>query len=174
MMKNLYNIVALLCLFTAGASAQEASFVASADRTQAAVGDQIEVTFTLNGSSGAKNFRAPAFRDFDVASGPNQSTNMQFINGAMSSSVSYGYVIVPRAEGKFTIGPAAIEYNGKTLQTQPITVTVTKGAPPQHRNRRNDCIHLGSLRITNRAASARTKSAAVRSASGSAWTRRRL
>jgi glyoxylase-like metal-dependent hydrolase (beta-lactamase superfamily II) len=23
-------------------------------------------------------------------------------------------------------------------------------APPQHRNRRNDCIHLGSLRITNR------------------------
>ncbi len=28
--------------------------------------------------------------------------------------------------------------------------TDTKGAPPQHRNRRNDCIHLGSLRITNR------------------------
>ncbi|HLP76654.1 MAG TPA: MBL fold metallo-hydrolase [Candidatus Paceibacterota bacterium] len=28
--------------------------------------------------------------------------------------------------------------------------TDAKGAPPQHRNRRNDCIHLGSLRITNR------------------------
>ena len=28
--------------------------------------------------------------------------------------------------------------------------TDTKGAPPQHRNRRNDCIQLGSLRITNR------------------------
>lgn len=28
--------------------------------------------------------------------------------------------------------------------------TDTKGAPPQHRNRRNDCVHLGSLRITNR------------------------
>lgn len=26
----------------------------------------------------------------------------------------------------------------------------TRGALPQHRNRRNDCIHLGSLRITNR------------------------
>jgi len=25
-----------------------------------------------------------------------------------------------------------------------------KGALPQHKNRRNDCIHLGSLRITNR------------------------
>jgi hydroxyacylglutathione hydrolase len=28
--------------------------------------------------------------------------------------------------------------------------TDTKSAPPQHKNRRNDCIHLGSLRITNR------------------------
>lgn len=28
--------------------------------------------------------------------------------------------------------------------------TDTKGAPPQHRNRRNDCVHLGSLRISNR------------------------
>ena len=28
--------------------------------------------------------------------------------------------------------------------------TDTKGAPPQHRNRRNDCIQIGSLRVTNR------------------------
>jgi glyoxylase-like metal-dependent hydrolase (beta-lactamase superfamily II) len=28
--------------------------------------------------------------------------------------------------------------------------TDAKGAPPQHKNRRNDCIQLGSLRITNR------------------------
>jgi glyoxylase-like metal-dependent hydrolase (beta-lactamase superfamily II) len=28
--------------------------------------------------------------------------------------------------------------------------TNSKNAPPQHRNRANDCIHLGSLRITNR------------------------
>ena len=28
--------------------------------------------------------------------------------------------------------------------------TNSKNAPPQHRNRANDCLHLGSLRITNR------------------------
>ena len=28
--------------------------------------------------------------------------------------------------------------------------TDSKSAPPQHKNRRNDCVHLGSLRITNR------------------------
>jgi hypothetical protein len=134
MVKAITYLIGLVFFLSAMVVAQNESFVASVDRTQAAVGDQIEVTFTLHGSSGAKNFRAPAFRDFDVASGPNQSTNMQFINGAMSSSVSYSYVIVPRTEGKFTIGAATIEYNGKTLQTQPITVTVAKGAPKQQRN----------------------------------------
>jgi glyoxylase-like metal-dependent hydrolase (beta-lactamase superfamily II) len=28
--------------------------------------------------------------------------------------------------------------------------TDSKNVPPQHKNRRNDCVHLGSLRITNR------------------------
>jgi glyoxylase-like metal-dependent hydrolase (beta-lactamase superfamily II) len=28
--------------------------------------------------------------------------------------------------------------------------TDAKASPPQHKNRRNDCLHLGSLRITNR------------------------
>lgn len=28
--------------------------------------------------------------------------------------------------------------------------TDSKSAPPQHKNRRNDCIHVGSLRVTNR------------------------
>ncbi len=28
--------------------------------------------------------------------------------------------------------------------------TDTKGAPPQNRNRRNDCVHVGSLRVSNR------------------------
>ena len=28
--------------------------------------------------------------------------------------------------------------------------TDTKGAPPQNKNRRNDCVHIGSLRVTNR------------------------
>jgi glyoxylase-like metal-dependent hydrolase (beta-lactamase superfamily II) len=28
--------------------------------------------------------------------------------------------------------------------------TDTRGAPPQNKNRRNDCVHVGSLRVTNR------------------------
>ena len=115
------------------ALAQGVSFTASVDKNQVAAGDQIEITFALNGSNGGKNFRPPAFDNFVALSGPNQSTNMQFINGSMSTSVSYSYVIQAHAEGKFTIGAASIEINGKQLQSQPIVITVSKGAAPQSR-----------------------------------------
>src|SRR5437016_2724352 len=58
------------------AFAQSPTFIASVDKNQVTVGEQLEVTFTMSGSGGAKNFRAPAFKDFALLSGPNQSTNM--------------------------------------------------------------------------------------------------
>jgi hypothetical protein len=125
--------IILLLIFILGvlsqSFAQDASFVTVVDRNKMSSDEQFEVTFTLNGSSGGSNFRPPAFNDFLTISGPNQSTNMQFINGAMSSSVTYSYVLQPRGEGKFVIGPATINYNGKLLQTQPITIEVAKGSP---------------------------------------------
>ena len=123
----------LVQLFVLGMDAQGQSFVASVDRMTVAVGEQFELTFSLSGGGGGSNFRAPALNDFVVLSGPNQSTNMQIINGAVSSSVSYGYVLQARTEGKLVIGPATINDGGKQLQTKIITMTVTKGAPPQRR-----------------------------------------
>jgi len=109
--------------------AQSGTFTATVDNNRIAMGEQLEITFTLNGSG--KNFQPPAFSDFVVPSGPNQSTSMQFINGAMSQSVSYSYVLQPRAEGKFTVGPATIESGGRKIQSNNITIEVTKGSPQQ-------------------------------------------
>jgi hypothetical protein len=107
---------------------QDAAFTASVDRNTMSSSEQFQLTFALNGSSAGKNFRPPPLNDFLVLSGPNQSTSMQFINGSMSASVSYSYILQPRAEGKFTVGPASIDYDGKTLKSQPLTLTVSKGA----------------------------------------------
>lgn len=110
-------------------TAQDASFTASVDRNRVAMGEQLEITFSLNGSG--KNFQPPAFNDFLVLSGPNQSTSMQFINGAMSQSISYSYILQPRSEGKFTIGAATVESGGKKVQSNSITIEVAKGSPQQ-------------------------------------------
>jgi hypothetical protein len=123
------NILAVLVLLaTVMFAAQDGPFAASVDRTTVAVGEQFELTFTLNGTTGGDNFQPPPLNDFLVASGPNSSTNMQIINGAVSSSVSYNYVLQPKAEGKFTIGPASINVKGKTEKSQPIVITVVKGS----------------------------------------------
>jgi hypothetical protein len=126
------GIVIILCfVLVLAAIAQDATFTASVDRNKIGMGEQFEITFMLSGSGGGSNFRPPAFNEFLTLSGPNQSTNMQFINGATSMSVSYTYILQPRAEGKFVIAPAFITHNNKQLQTQPVTIEVTKGAPPQ-------------------------------------------
>lgn len=106
-------------------------FTATVDRSRVAMGERFELTFTLNGSGSGKNFRPPQFTDFLVLSGPNQSTNWQFINGKTSASITYIYIMQPRAEGKYTIGAASVELDGKTLQTKPLTIEVTKGSPQQ-------------------------------------------
>jgi hypothetical protein len=129
-MDRLVIIGVLICFLVSPAifAAQDGPFVASVDRTTVAVGEQFELTFTLNGSTGGDNFQPPPMNDFLVASGPNSSTNMQIVNGSVSSSVSYSYVLQPKAEGKFTIAPASIVVKGKTERSQPIAITVVKGS----------------------------------------------
>jgi len=110
--------------------AQEAVFEASVSRNPVSAGEQFELSFALTnaGIGGGKNLRTPDFSSFSILSGPNQSTSMQFINGSVSSSVTYSYVLQPKDVGKFTIAAASVEAGGKTLTTEPIVVEVIKGS----------------------------------------------
>jgi hypothetical protein len=136
-------VIAGLFLAAGLLRAQDGSFSTSVDRNQLALGEQFGITFALSGSSAGNNFHPPAFTDFTVLSGPNQSTSMQFINGAVSSSVSYSYALQPRSEGTFTIGPATIEYGGKQLQSQPVTIRVTKGGAAPKAGKQQESSEIG-------------------------------
>ena len=131
--------------FTLAASAQNGTFVASVDRSTVGTGDRFELSFTVSGSdvNGIRNFKAPNFSPFVVLSGPNQSTNMQFINGQMSGSVTYSYYLYARQTGKYTIGAASIEYRGTTLQTQPIQIDVVQGKPQTQQKEADDSQNIG-------------------------------
>lgn len=102
---------------------------AQASKTKVGVGESFQISFSLN-SSGS-NFVAPNLNDFNVYSGPNQSTSMSYINGAMSQSITLSYVIAAKKEGKFTIGPANVNVNGSTIQSNSFNVEVVKGTPNQ-------------------------------------------
>lgn len=100
-------------------------FVASASSTTVAIGEQIQITFELNGNG--RNFQAPSFVNFSVLSGPSQSSSMQIYNGSVSQTLSYTYIIQSTKEGVFKIGPAMIEASGQKFQSNVLTITVVKG-----------------------------------------------
>jgi hypothetical protein len=115
------------------ARAQDGTFTAAVDPMRVAAGEQFQVTFTFSGSdvNSVRNMKAPDFNQFVVISGPNQSSSMQWINGQMSASIAYSYILYARQTGKFTIGAASIEYKGKTLKSESISIEVTQGKPKQ-------------------------------------------
>ena len=130
-MKGVVRHIALLVLLAMTAAAQNGTFVASVDRSTVGTGDRFEVSFSVSGPdvNSIKNFRPPNFNPFVVLSGPGQSTNMQYMNGQMSGSVTYTYYLYARQTGKYSIGAASVEYKGSTLQTQPIPIEVVQGKP---------------------------------------------
>jgi len=71
----------------------------------------------------------PPLDDFDVQS-TGQAQNFSFINGKVSSSITYTYSIYPKKLGTFTIGSFKLQHKGKTYKTQPIKIEVIKASTP--------------------------------------------
>ncbi len=117
------------------AFAEGISVQARVDRNHVPLNGRMQLSLDVNGT---QNARPPdlTLDGFDAQYlGP--STQISIINGQMSSSVSHTYVLTPKKEGTFTIGPIAVNVDGKTYQTQPIDVQVlpsasivTQGAEP--------------------------------------------
>jgi hypothetical protein len=109
--------------------AQTPSFIAQVSKNKVAVGEVFQVAFTLNGSG--SNLVYPAFNDFDIYSGPNQSQSMSMVNGTISQSTTLSLFIAAKKEGRFTIAAASVMSGNQKLETKPIVIEVTKGAPQQ-------------------------------------------
>lgn len=124
-------ILVLVCGTLAAARAQEPSFEARVDKNPVAVDDQFTLSFVLSnaGMSGGKNLKLPDLEKFRIMMGPSTSSSVQIINGAVSSSVTYSYVLQPKESGKHTIGAASIEVGGKIYTSLPITIEVVKSSP---------------------------------------------
>ncbi len=123
----------MLVFRTAGSNGQNIVFEAAVDRTTVGIGEQFTFSLTLTGQTvgGGKNIQLPDLSKFHIMAGPNQSSSMQIINGAVSASATYSYVLQPREIGRFAIGPASIEAGGGVHKTQPLTIEVVKAAQRQ-------------------------------------------
>lgn len=94
-------------------------------------GEQFRLGFTLN--ERGTDLQLPDLSNFDVLMGPStsQSSSIQIINGKTTQTSSFSYIFILRAkkEGKFTIRPASIKVDGKTYESNSLTIQVVKGQP---------------------------------------------
>ena len=119
----------ILLLVVACSYAQDVEFTAATSSNNVKTGDRFQIQFTANTS--ISNFKAPDLSNFRVLSGPNQSTNMSWVNGKTSSTISFSYVLMAVKEGEFTIGAASATVGGQTYKTDPFTISVGKGVAVQ-------------------------------------------
>ena len=86
--------------------------------------DYVEIQFIIENAKEISNLQAPDFPDFTIIQGPNQSTGMSVINGAMSKYQGVSYVLQPKRTGILTIRSATATVDGKQMHTNPIQITV--------------------------------------------------
>lgn len=113
---------------------QGQNFTASVSKNNVAIGEQFKLSFNLDAK--AERFQAPDLSKFRVFSGPNQSTSMKWVNGVVSNSTSYNYILAAKQEGKFIIGPAEVQFENQSLRSNPIEIVVS--AQTQQQNPANN------------------------------------
>ena len=86
---------------------------------------RLRIEYSIN-KQGADNFKAPDFQDFQVIQGPSQSVSQSWINGKVSFTQSYTYILKPKRRGELIIKPASISINGGTIDSKMMKIIVTE------------------------------------------------
>ena len=99
-------------------------FKTAVSKSKLGLNQRLKIEFSIN-KQGSDNFAPPSFANFKIVGGPSQSVNQSWINGKVSYSLSYIYIIQPRNVGVFTIPAATVEYRGKVLKSNTVIISVT-------------------------------------------------
>lgn len=122
------RITVLLILYITVLAAYGQKLVASAP-SNVAVGEQFRLTYTIN-TQNVSGFRVGDIPEaLEVLMGPStsQQSSFQMVNGhtSSSSSITYTFIICANKNGTFTIPPAHISVEGKTIASNSLRVTVS-------------------------------------------------
>ncbi len=123
MFKNI-KIVLILLMMGQPLLAQDVSFKTTVSKNRLGLNERLQVSFTID-KQGGDNFSPPNFKDFKVLAGPMPAVSSANFNGQKFFKMTYTYILQPKRKGQLTIGSASMEYDGFTLKTSPVKVTVT-------------------------------------------------
>ena len=127
-MKASIKIFIILLISGLGLQAQGIRFEATVDAKKILQNSTVNVNFTIYNAK-EQGFTPPNFDGFQMVGGPNQSTQMSFVNGRSTQQKGYGYTLLATKPGIYKIESASIQIKGKILKTQPLTIEVVKADP---------------------------------------------
>jgi tetratricopeptide (TPR) repeat protein len=97
---------------------------ASLDRQRLQIGEQTTLSVEIEGTADSAPPDIGAVDGLAIRYlGP--STQFSVVQGRVSQSVTHRYLVAAGREGRFTIGPLAVQAGGATLRTEPLDVEVT-------------------------------------------------
>ena len=113
----------LLWLVVPGALAQQVQFSSKASNTNVAAGEPFQIQFTIDNAQNISGFQPPEFHGFSILS-QSQSNSTSIINGQMSQSISFIFILSAPSVGTYTIAGAKARINGTTMMSNPLTIHV--------------------------------------------------
>ena len=99
----------------------------SVDRNRVEEGELFTLSIEVNGSDDfAKVDMNQLEDDFEILSGPGQQTNIQWINGSMTSTKTLTWTLSPKRGGTLAIPALSGTVDGKSFRGKPIPIQVIK------------------------------------------------
>jgi BatD DUF11 like domain len=125
-LRHALGVLGFLAMVT---SSFAVTFTASLERDTITFGESVGLSLTFDGAQPDGTPTIPSIANLQIAyNGP--SSQISYVNGQVSSKITYNYTVTPRQAGDFTIPALSCEVGGQKLTTQPIRLKVLKpGAP---------------------------------------------
>ena len=161
MKKTIILLPLFILLFVGNTFAESLEFTVQAPNA-VVQGDQFRLSYTIN-TQKVKDFRVGSITDFDVLMGPSRSSQLSIINGTKTSSITYTYILRAGKEGTYTIPPATIVAEGKSMESKSVTVKVL---PPDEDEGQGSASTSGNGNRQQGSASSGTGAAASSSQNG--------
>jgi hypothetical protein len=110
-------------LLPASLSAQEIALSAMVDKNDITLDDYVLLRLSVKGTRDEPQLpEVPEFRIQPRGS----SSQVRIVNGQMSSTVEYNYLLYPKKTGSFTIGPFYLKGRGRRIESNTIRISVQK------------------------------------------------
>ncbi len=120
-----YSTLLLAWLLSLAAVSAQVTFEAQVESPEVVQGSRFSVAFVLANAQGAR-FKAPDFGGLKMAGGVSEMFGSTITNGRSSTQYIWRIELEAPQTGNFTISPASVTADGKTLTSKPLSIRVVK------------------------------------------------